>query len=266
MKVPQDYDKGTRETTFHGGFVRDRGEGRGVRIARAKADELPTVDGKAAQVRADELSSHKRPNSFPGGSSPLKARATKLACLGIPSSILDSGNPNYSRCVRLANSYKKARQKEFYIAHGYVSSGVGALLAAASLALSASRYLYEIAASTDVQPSEKGHIGMPQMLKLASSLSDSARQNELSAWELCSREAVVKKRNDANTVTTPWLVSDDTGMVKRKPGRPRNEHLVLEEQSKSLVLEEQSEFTNHQENLGERSAGTDILRTSETSG
>ncbi len=217
--------------TFHGGLVRNRGEGRGVRIARAKVDELPTVSGEDAQVRALQLQANKRPNSFPNGPSELKARSTKLACLGIPSSVLDVGDREYARCVRLASAYKKARQKELYIAHGHVSSGVGALLAAASLALSASRFLYELASKTPVQPEEKGLLGMPTILKLASSLSDSARQNELSAWELCSREAVIHKRNANNNQQVPWILSDnryqETGKEVAKAGRPRKVQVAL---------------------------------------
>ncbi len=212
--------------TFHGGLVRNRGEGRGVRIARAKVDELPTVSGDEAKSRQLQLESNKRPGSFPNGPSPLKARSTKLACLGIPSAVLDHGDPEYSRCVRLASAYKKARTKELYIAHGHVSSGVGALLAAASLALSASRFLYELASKTPVQPEEKGLLGMPTILKLASSLSDSARQNELSAWELCSREAVIHKRNASNEQAVPWLVTE-TGKEISRAGRPRKVQVAL---------------------------------------
>lgn len=216
--------------TFHGGMVRDRGENRGVRVARAKVTELPIADAEGAQERLLEM---KGTNFNGGGQSPRNARKTKLAVMGIPSHILDKGNPEYARCVRLANAFRKERTKELYIAHGYVSSGVGALLASASLAHSASRFLYELASSTEAAP-EFG-LGMPQLLKLASSLSDSARQNELSAWELCAREAVIRKRNDQNNVQSPWLVASDggekrkaDGNVVRRPGRPRKaETLVL---------------------------------------
>lgn len=214
--------------TFHGGFVRDRGGGLGVRVARSKNSDIPKIDGDDAAVRQAELSANKRPGSYPNGPSPVKARRTKLAVLGIPSSILDKGSQEYARCVRMAQSYKKARSKELYIAHGYVSSGASALLAAASLALSASRFLYEIAANSPIV-AERGGISMPQILKLASSLSDSARQNELSAWELCAREAQIKKRNEQNTQALPWLVETNpqpTGEVKRPRGRPRKVELL----------------------------------------
>jgi hypothetical protein len=126
----------------------------------------------------------------------------------------------------MANSYKKARVKDLYLAHGYVSSGVSALLAASSLALAASRFLYEAASSAQMYP-EKGVIGMAQLLKMASSLSDSSRQNELAAWELCAREAVIYKRNRVNSDAAPWLVQAQNysaaGKERRPRGRPRKD-------------------------------------------
>lgn len=213
------------EGQFVGGFVRDRGEGRGIRVARAKVTELPVLDPTTVQEAALQI----KRSTFQGtGQNPVAVRKTKLAVLSIPQPILDAGSPEYARCVRLASAYKKARTKELFLAHGYVSSGVSALLAAASLALSASRFLYEIAASTEVVPTERGGLSMPTILKLASSLSDSSRQNELSAWELCAREAQVRKRNDQNNMAMPWVTSSVglSGGEKRKPGRPRKALMV----------------------------------------
>ncbi len=183
--------------------------------------------------------------TWPNIKSPLKHRKTKLAVLGIPSHILEAGSKEYARTVRLAQSYKTARSREFFEAHGYVSSGVGALLASASLALSASRFLYELGASTPIVADERGQLTMPQVLQMASRLSDSARQNELSAWELCAREAVVRKRNENSNVAVPWLVEGAAGEVKRGPGRPRKVHVV--EESVSSVAEPLSDLVSSEE-------------------
>jgi hypothetical protein len=242
----------SNDGTFHGGFVRNRGEGRGVRVAKAKASEIPSIDPTSAQER---LSALEDPETSFQAAKPLQARKTKLAVLGIPKEALDAGSQEYGRCVKHARSYCKARKKEFYVAHGYVSSGVSALLAAASLALSGSRYLYEVAARTSLQPEDRGQLGQAQLIKLASSLSDSARQNELSAWELCAREAVVRKRNDQNNQALPWLTQtassavSPSGEVKRGRGRPR----------KVQLLNGLPPYT------GASNAG-DVLRTVETSG
>jgi hypothetical protein len=69
--------------------------------------------------------------------------------------------------------------------HGYVSAGVSSLIASASLALCASRYLYEVAAET----------GDAETLKRASALANDARQGELAAWELASREGQARDAN-----------------------------------------------------------------------
>ena len=183
-----------------GGFVRERGEGRGVRVSTPKSDELshPVVGGAMSSAEAGKAA---------------KGRRTKLAVMGLSATILDAGDPRYAACVRLANSFRKARTKELYEAHGYVSTGVSALLAASAMALASSRFCYEFASSAE------GGL-RPDILSKAAKLSDSARQNELSAWELCARESVIRKRNDANSVTAPWLVGVSGG-EHRKPGRPR---------------------------------------------
>lgn len=209
---------------FVGGMVRNKGEGRPVRVDNPRPERLARPDPHLAQDASLALAEG---SQFPNVRSPLKERRTKLACLGIPSHILDAGSQEYARTIRLANSYKKVRVKELFVAHGFVSSGVSALLAAASLALSGSRFLYEIAANTPIQAAERGDITMPQMLKLASSLSDSSRQNELSAWELCAREAIVRKRNDMNTVSIPWLQTE-SGAERNKPGRKPKLQLLEE--------------------------------------
>lgn len=210
-----------------GGMVRNKGEGRPPRVDNPRPERLARPDPTMAQETSLVLDSTRQ---WPNIKSPLKERRTKLACLGIPSHILDAGSQEYARTIRLANSYKKVRVKELYEAHGYVSSGVSALLAAASLALSGSRFLYEIAASTPIQAAERGDVTMPQMLKLASSLSDSSRQNELSAWELCAREAIVRKRNDMNSVTAPWIQTE-SGKEQAKPGRKTKIQSAVEAQS-----------------------------------
>lgn len=205
--------------TFHGGFVRDRGESRGVRVARSKASEIPIADATAAQER---VLARANPETAKTVMRPVQARRTKLACLGIPTDVLDRADPLYARAIRLANAYKKSRAKELFLAHGYVSSGVHALLASASLAMAASRFLYAL--------TEEGGTVDNGTVKIASSLSDSARQNELAAWELCAREAVIRKRNESAHQNLPWLqtgtVESPSGQVKRGPGRPRKHALV----------------------------------------
>lgn len=227
-KLPTDPADKSENGEFSGGFVLINNGGRPNPKPRP-VQFLSNADPTSAQ---EALSASEGSNVYPARKHPLKPRKTKLACLGIPSAVLEGGSQEYARCVRLASAFKKARTREIFDAHGYVSSGVAALLAASALALSASRFLYEIAATTPIRPdAEDRGLSMPQVLKLASSLSDSARQNELSAWELAAREGVVRKRNQQNDVALPWLSPSvqPTGEVKRGPGRPRKVALLVEE-------------------------------------
>ena len=192
-------------------------------------------------------------------------RKTKLAVLGIPSAVLEHGSPEYKRCVRLASQFKKARTKEYLLAHGYVSSGVSALLAASALALSASRFLYEMASGLSFQPEDKGNISMPQVLKLASSLSDSSRQNELSAWELCAREAVVRRRNDANNQEAPWITSVSGGAVTSGNHAPNGAEIKKAGRPRKAVLQLLEENT-HARNIGQTEEGGNDSSVTTSSG
>lgn len=165
-------------------------------------------------------------------------RQTKLAVMGIPTDALNVGDVRYARCVRLASAYRKVRSRELQVAHGYVSAGASALLATASLALAASRYLYEKA--TEAGPDEVAGI-----LKHASQLADSARSNELAAWELCAREAVQRKKAEAMNAGVPWIVSQQD---RRGAGRPRKEKTYTESETRGLLpaMVMESEVTHGQ--------------------
>lgn len=164
----------------------------------------PAVKSK----RSDELAQAELPHPRPWTKLP-RVRKTKIALMGIGRNILDKADPRYKRALLLANSYRKVRAAELATMHGYVSSGASALLSSASLALAASRFLYEKVAET-------GDIGL---LKQAASLADSARQSELAAWEMSAREGAAKRKLEAGNAGVPWLTMDDS---KGKPGRKTN--------------------------------------------
>lgn len=145
-----------------------------------------------------------------------KGRKTQLACLGLSQKILREGDPRYRAALYQANKYRKTRMKELAALHGHVSAGAGALLASASLALAASRFLYERYA----EGAELGG-GSLELLKLASGLADKARAAELAAWEMSAREGVLKRRTEASDAGVPWIQNID-GTDKAKPGRKTN--------------------------------------------
>jgi len=151
---------------------------------------------------------------------PVQARKTKLAVMGISSAVLDEGDPRYAQCVRLANGYRKARMREMAVEHGFVSSGVAALLASASLALAGSRFLYVLAAVAEGNTAG--------LIKTAASIGDSARQNELAAWDLCHKEAILRGKHDAARIQVPWLIEAQGPSVTANPSRGRGRPRKLE--------------------------------------
>lgn len=149
---------------------------------------------------------------------PKRGRKTKLAAFGLSPSIIKAGDQSYAACLDSANKYRKLRMKELAQLHGHVSAGVGALLASASLALAASRFLYQDAAKD----------GDTATLKQAAQLADSARQSELAAYELASKEGVLKRRQSTAEAGMPWLLNAE-GLDKAKSGRKTNAERQLRE-------------------------------------
>jgi hypothetical protein len=163
------------------------GHGNGAGVPRVEVlppDELPAVDAHDTAAKLAERQRRGRP--FEQGNRASAGRKPKLALLGVPA---DATDPRYALALRRASRYRKRRCSELAVAHGYVSAGASSLIASAALALSASRFLYEIAAET----------GDAATLKQASALANDARQNELAAWELAARESGARKgRPDPN--------------------------------------------------------------------
>lgn len=145
-----------------------------------------------------------------------KGKTTKLAAFGLNQAIIDNGSPRYKACLKQANQYRKQRIKELHQLHGWVSSGAGALLASASLALAASRFLFERFA----EPESSGLQGAGELecLKMASTLADKARSSELAAWEMSAREGILRRRAESANSDVPWLETPQS----RKPGRKTN--------------------------------------------
>ena len=164
-----------------------------------------------------------------------KGRKTQLACLGLSQKILKGGDPRYRAALYQANKYRKTRMKELAALHGHVSAGAGALLASASLALAASRFLYERYAE---EPGLGG--GELELLKQASGLADKARAAELAAWEMSAREGVLKRRTEASDAGVPWLQNLDGG-DKAKSGRKTNA-----QRQEAAILEVHCEEVSHE--------------------
>jgi hypothetical protein len=209
--VQEQDHKAKPDNSVIGGFIRNNCDGKNA--------GRPQVE----TVRPDEMSyatenvAPKKKRGWPKGKP--RGRRTKLAVMGISVTSLDAGDPDYARCVRIGKSYQRVRTKELSHFHGSVSSGVGAFLASAALALATSRYLYEKASTADADR-------RPELIRKASQLSDTFRQNELAAWELCARENTAKRKMAVAEQGLPWL-SQVEQPEKPKRGRPRLDNILL---------------------------------------
>ena len=81
--------------------------------------------------------------------------------------------------------WQRKRVAELHTAHGGVSHGVGAMLNAAAWLYAGGEFAAEQAAMA----------GDVELFKVAASLTGTARQHELAAWELAAREAQAKPRD-----------------------------------------------------------------------
>lgn len=138
-------------------------------------DELTPLD--AADTAAALADRQVRGRPFQRGNRAAASRRCALALLGVP---LASCDPRYRSAMRKAESYRQRRVRELAVQHGGdLGAGPSAMLANSALALGASRVLYELAGET----LDAG------MFRQAAALADSARQQELTAVGLASREA-----------------------------------------------------------------------------
>jgi len=187
-------------------------------LQRNHEHDAPTIRNLAKDLS--------KPQALPLEKGSGKGRKTPLAAFGLNPGLIREGDPQYAAALYQANKYRKQRMKELAKLHGHVSSGAGALLASASLALAASRFLYELYS----RPVEEGG-GSIELLKQAGTCADKARTAELSAWELAAREGVLKRRQEASDQGMPWLQKldgSDRAKLGRKTNKERQERAMLE--------------------------------------
>ncbi len=166
---------------FTGGDVALRnghGNGRGV----PRVEVLPCDEQPLAQAAGTDPLSTGRDSAMRVRTS---AAARAMALLPRRSRYLPRDiacapgfEPHNARRLEL----QRKRLAELQAAHGYVSHGVGAMLNAAAWLYAGGEFAAELGAET----------GNVEYFKVASNLTSTARQHELAAWELCSREARAK--------------------------------------------------------------------------
>jgi hypothetical protein len=145
------------------------------------------------------------PNGRPyqKGNKAARGRKPKLAMIGVDVALLDIKDSRYTSALRRAEYYLKRRSRELSVMFGYASAGVNGILSSASLQLAASKYLAQRA-------SEMAGVDMKvftELMKLSMQLQNSARTNELAAYELCAKESGEAKR--VVKQAAPWLQSGE---------------------------------------------------------
>jgi hypothetical protein len=155
-------------------YRQGHGKGKGTpRIEVLPPDELPSVTPSDTD-RSDRGSN----GQFTEKNTVSRSRRLKVSHRGSLASMAPA--EDFRPFAKWGRRYAAHRRGELALAHGgTLSAGAGALIESASLALASSRYLHARAAQA----------GDAAMLKTAAGLANDARQNELAAWELASREA-----------------------------------------------------------------------------
>jgi len=171
-----------------GGFVVALRAGRHARKGSPVVEVLPPDELPAASPAESGRAERDTNGRFQPGNRAAKMRRAKTTVEGLR---VDTSCAAYRPFGRWGRRYGAHRRTELAQAHGgSISAGVGALVESAALALAASRYLYDLASAKGDDPS---------LFVTAARLATDARQHELAAWELGSREAVGRRTSGTST-------------------------------------------------------------------
>jgi hypothetical protein len=161
------------------------GHGRGAGSPHVEVlppDELPQAQAGGADPLATGRDAAQRVRTTAAARAmarlPRRSRflPRKLAC-----------DPRFEPHNRRRLEWQRKRLAELSAAHGGVSHGVGAMLNAAAWLYAGGEFAAELAA-------EAGDL---EGFKAAATLTSTARQHELAAWELAAREAQARPKQSA---------------------------------------------------------------------
>ena len=159
-----------------------KGHGNGAgtpRIEVLPPDEQPAAQAAGADPLETGRDSAKRVRTTAAAQAlarlPRRSRflPKKLAC-----------DPRFEQHNARRLEWQRKRMAELQAAHGFVSHGVGAMLNAAAWLYAGGEFAAELAAGA----------GDMDGFKSAATLTSTARQHELAAWELAAREAQARPK------------------------------------------------------------------------
>lgn len=103
--------------------------------------------------------------------------------------------PGFEVHNRRRRVWLRKRRQELHEATGGVSHGVGAMLASAAWLYAGGEYAAELAATS----------GDVDQFRTAATLTSTARQHDLAAWELAVRESAARPKRDEHAQPS-WMV------------------------------------------------------------
>jgi hypothetical protein len=164
--------------------------GHGAGAGQPRVEVLPPDEQPHAAAQADPLTTDRDA----AGRVTTTDAARALARLPRRSKVLPRKlalDPRFEPHNRRRLEWQRKRMAELAGAHGGVSHGVGAMLNAAAWLYAGGEFAAELAAETaDLD-----------LFKVAASLTGTARQHELAAWELSAREAEARGQAGGTTQT-----------------------------------------------------------------
>jgi hypothetical protein len=173
------------------------GHGRGVGVPRIEVlppDEQPPAQAAGADPLLAGRDGLKRVRTSEAARAlaklPRRSRFVPraLAC-----------NPKFEAHNRRRLEWQRARMTELSAAHGGVSRGVGAIVSSAAWLYAAGEFAAELAA-------EAGDV---ELFKQAATLTSTARQHELAAWELCAREGQARPKAPQSAAVAAILAAGE---------------------------------------------------------
>jgi hypothetical protein len=166
-----------------------------VRIEQPPADELSAVTVTDPRT----VRSHRAPNGrFTAGNTVSRVRRIRAGAHGALAALDGLGDAAWRASAAWGRRYSAHRRAELATAHGHLSAGAAALVDDAANVRADAKYL---AAKARAE-------GNTALSKQAASMLSEAKQLELAAWELASRESATRPTSPLDR----WLVTTTTAV------------------------------------------------------
>jgi hypothetical protein len=140
--------------------------------------------------------SPKQGRPFEPGNTAAVGRKPLLTRGSLTAEQSEKADPRLRVHLKRGEQYRRVRMAELTKAHGYVSSGVGIIVATEARLHSFASYFLELGLEE----------GQQDFLVKSASFANNARTYSLSAWELCAREAeTAAKLRSKSTMTSAFF-------------------------------------------------------------